>query len=374
MDDWDGQLDVFDEPLNRHDALKLTAGLGVGAVLGLSGLGAAFGAVAPKKPVFPSRTSPAWLKVIAAAKKEGSVTYYGVNPDMTDFLTYNFKSDYPWATLNIFTSTPAAIQAKLLTEYATGTKLCDVVQSRDLITPSYKKANAIKPVLVPNDARLPAGLEDRTGYLHRMYISANNLIYNTNIMKTPPPFDLYQLADPKYKGLLGIDNPANKGPGWFVLASRRALWGTAKWNKWMEGLKANNMRTFPTAGDAYLAVVRGEVAIATDSYNDIASQRPGTPVAASWYDGLVALYLGTSLVANAPHPNAAKVFINWMLSPKGQRQFSHSKRFPTIPPAGSLSIEKIVPKRVTYLPQSKMLPYYANADAFTQIICRYLQC
>jgi iron(III) transport system substrate-binding protein len=352
----------------------MSAGLGLGAFLALSQTGAAVGAAGPKKPLFPSATSPEWLKIIAAAKKEGSVTYYGVNPDMNDFLQYNFKRDYPWATLNIYTSTPAGVQAKLLTEYATGTRLCDVIQSRDLLTPSYKKAEAIKPAFLPNDRRLPTGLEDKTGYLHRMYISANNISYNTNILKSPPPFDLYQLADPKYKDMLGIDNPANKGPGWFILASRRALWGTVKWNRWMEGLKANNMRTFSTASDAYLACVRGEIAITTDSYNSIASQRPGTPVAASWYEGVAPLYLGTSLVANAPHPNAAKVFMNWLLSPKGQRQFSHSKRFPTIPPAGSLSVEKVLPARAKYLPQSKMAPYYANADAFTAIICRYLRC
>jgi iron(III) transport system substrate-binding protein len=374
MDDWNGQLDSLDEPLSRRDALKVTGAISLGLALGVGHLSEAFAAVKPKKSPFPSRTSAEWKKVLTAAKNEGSVTYYGVNPDMTDLLQYNFKADYPWATLNVYTSTPAAIQAKLLTEFQTGTKLCDVVQSRDLITPSYKLAKAIVPTFVPNDARLPTGLEDKTGYLHRMYISANNIVYNTNIMKSPPPFDLYELADPKYKGMLGIDNPANKGPGWFVLSSRRALWGTAKWNKWMEGLKANNIRTFPTAGDAYLAAVRGDVAITTGSYNDIASQRPGTPVAASWYDGMVALYLGTSLVANAPHPNAGKVFIDWMLSPKGQRQFSRTKRFPTIPPQGSLSIKKIVPARVNYLPQSKMLPYYANADGVTGIICRYLQC
>ncbi len=51
-----------------------------------------------------------------------------------------------------------------------------------------------------------------------------------------------------------------------------------------------------------------------------------------------------------------------MIGPEGQRQFSHSHRFPTVPPKGSLTLQKVLPKGVTYLSQSKMAAYYENAD------------
>jgi iron(III) transport system substrate-binding protein len=372
MDEWEGQLDFLDEPVSRRDVLKKGAMLGAGALLGAKVLGSASGRAATNP--FPSAKSPAWEKIVAAAKKEGSVTYYGVNPDMTEALQTYFHRDYPELTLNVYTSSPAGIQAKLLTEYSTNTRSCDVVQSRSLVLPSYQQVGAVKPAFLPNDANLPAPLQDKTGYFHPMYIAANNISHNTNILKTPPSTDLYQLSNSQYKGIIGIDNVANKGPGWFIVASRRALWGPTKWNAWMAGLKANNIRTFSTASDAYLAIVRGDIAVSTDSYNDVLGQTPGTPVAATWYDDVIPTYLGTSLVSNAPHPNAALVFMNWMIGPEGQRQFSHSHRFPTIPPAGALTFTKALPKGVTFMPQHKMAPYYANADAFSAICCKYLQC
>jgi iron(III) transport system substrate-binding protein len=372
MDEWDGQLDFLDESFSRRDLLKKGAVVGAGALLGAKylGSGAAFGATNP----FPSASDPAWKKVLKAANTEGSVTYYGVNPDMTEALQTYFHRDYPHITLDIYTSTPAGIQAKLLTEFQTHTKSCDVVQSRGLVLPSYRAVGAVKPVFLPNDNRLPAAIQDHKGYFHPMYIAANTISHNTNILKTPPSTDLYQLSDPKYKGIIGIDNVANKGPGWFIVASRRALWGADKWNKWMAGLKANNIRTFSTAGAAYTAVVQGTIAVSTDSYNDVLGQAPGTPAAATWYDHVIPTYLGVSAVANAPHPNAALVFMNWMIGAEGQRQFSHSNRFPTVPPAGALTFTKALPKGVTFMSEKAMQPYYQSADAFSAICCNYLQC
>jgi iron(III) transport system substrate-binding protein len=372
MDELDGQFDFLDEPISRRDVLKKGATLGVGALLGAQylGAGSAFGATNP----FPTASDPAWKKVLKAANNEGSVTYYGVNPDMTEALQTYFHRDYPHITLDIYTSTPAGIQAKLLTEYQTHTKSCDVVQSRSLVLPSYNAVGAVKPVFLPNDNRLPAAIQDKKGFFHPMYIAANSIVHNTNILKTPPSTDLYKLADSKYKDIIGIDNVANKGPGWFIVASRRATWGPAKWNAWMAGLKANNIRTFATAGAAYTAVVQGTIAVSTDSYNDVLGQKSGTPAAVTWYDGVIPTYLGVSAVANAPHPNAALVFMNWMIGPEGQRQFSHSNRFPTVPPRGALTFLKALPKGATLMQQHKMLPYYQNADGFSALCCKYLQC
>lgn len=371
FDELDEMFGFLDAPMSRRDALKRGAAIGAGAFLGAGLLGAASARSATNP--FPKASDPAWQKVLKAANNEGQVTYYGVNPDMTEALQTYFHRDYPHITLNIYTSSPAGIQAKLLTEYQAGTKSCDVVQSRSLVLPSYQTVGAVKPVFLPNDNRLPAAIQDKKGYFHPMYIAANCMTHNTNILKSAP-YDLFQLTNSTYKGLLGIDNVANKGPGWFVVASRRATWGPTKWNQWMAGLKANGIRTFSTASASYAAVVQGTIGISTDSYNDVLGQKTGTPAAASWYAGVIPTYLGVTQVSNAPHPNAALVFMNWMIGPEGQRQFSHSNRFPTVPPAGALTFLKALPKGATLMSQQKMLPYYQNADAFTAICCNYLQC
>jgi iron(III) transport system substrate-binding protein len=345
--------------------------MGAGAYVGLRSVPSMLGASPPL--AVPSASD--WAKTIAAAKKEGgTLTYYHVNPDMNDKITWAFHRDYPWANVQFFTGTPAAVQAKLLAEYGAGTYTADVVQTRDLVLPAYEAAGAIASTLVPNDAHLPTSLQDRSGYIHRMFQTPVCLSYNTNLLKSPPPADPYQLIDPQWKNQLAIDNPNNFGPGWYFLASRRRLWGTQKWNTWMAGLKANNIKTFSSASNSYQAALQGQVSVVVDAYNDIQSQAPGTPMAAFWYTEPLSYYLGLTLVNKAPHPNLGKVFINWFLSAEGQRQISHSGRFSVEPPPGSLTISKVVPAGTSFMSPNLLKPYFGGASAVSAIMCRSISC
>jgi ABC-type Fe3+ transport system substrate-binding protein len=362
-------MDSWDHRITRRDALKAGAALGAGAFLGLRQARSSFAS-----PPLPIPSASEWATIIAAAKKEGTVTYYSVNPDLTDALQTYFKRDYPWANLEVYAATPAAVQAKLLAEYGSGQYTADVVQTRDLVLPSYEAIGALTPSFLPNDANLPTALQDRTGYIHRIFQTPVCLSYNTNALKSPPPSDPYQLADPQWKNQLGIDDPVNFGPGWYFLASRRRLWGTKKWNTWMAGLKANNIKTFSTASNSYQAALQGQVNVVVDAYNDIQAQPAGTPMAAFWYSEPIAYYLGVSLVSKSPNPNAARVFMNWFLSPEGQRQISHSGRFSVNPPKGSLTISKVVPSGTTFMSPNLLKPYFAGASAVASIMCQTIQC
>ncbi len=214
-----------------------------------------------------------------------------VNPDMTSALQTYFHRDYPFLELNVFDSNPAGIQAKLLTESQASSKSCDVVQSRGLVLPSYKRVGAVKPAFLPSDNRLPKQLQDRTGYFHPMYIAANTHLPQHQHREDAAVDRSLQAGRPEVQEHYR-DRQRREQGSWLV---HRGLptcdLGAAKWNEWMAGLKANGIRTFPTVSDAYQAVVRGDIAVTTDSYNDILGQKSGTPVAAKWYDGIAALSL-----------------------------------------------------------------------------------
>jgi iron(III) transport system substrate-binding protein len=362
-------MNGWEERISRRDVLKVGAAAGAGMFVGLGPLSRAFGAA-------PAPTAKAWSKVLKAAKEEGTVNYYSTNPDLIDPLQSAFKRAYPWATLNISTNTQNQIQAKVLTEAATGARFADVIDSRSLQSPVYQKANAVIAATLPNDARLAAGLRDPSGLLHRTYFVAIAGYVNTNALNktTTNVGDLSALTNPQWSGKIAIDDPLNHSSGWNILASRRALWGDAKWRTWLEGLRQNEIRTFASSSDLYQALVQGDVAFGFDSLNDFLNQKAGAPAAVIWYTDVVLFYLGVSLVNKAPHPNAAKVFANWLLSSEGQRQFSLTKRFPTIPPPGSLSLAKYLPKGAKQLPISELNPYFNNSGAFDALVCQYMQC
>lgn len=358
-------MSVGNKGVGRRIILKAGAFVGAAVLMSSYGLGSAIAA-----------SEEEWAKIIEASKQEGSVTYYMVNPDMSDALRAGFKKAYPWLDLTIFAAPSVeGMVSKLMIEHSLGQYTADVVHSRELHLPVYQKEGVIDPFVLPNDSNLPAALQDPTGYFHPMYQVPVLLAYNKNIVPNPPDDDLFSLADPIWAGKVGMDNPRNKGPSWNFLASRRALWGEEKWLEWLAGLKANNVRTFSTASDAYQAVVRGDIALAIATYGDIyQNQTEGSPTDGVWYEDVMTFTLGVSLVNNAPHPNAAKLFMDWILSEEGQLEFSAVSRIPTVPVEGGLSLAGIKPDNVELMPQSEVRPFYEQPDELSDTVCSYVQC
>jgi ABC-type thiamine transport system substrate-binding protein len=157
------------------------------------------------------------------------------------------------------------------------------------------------------------------------------------------PTDIYEYANPTYKGKIAMDNPQNVAPSYFFLSCRRKDWGDDKWMKWLQGLKSNNIFLTSSATSAYQAVVSGERSLAPDNADDVLSQKAGTPVKPSFYDGVPTQIFYLYRTQRAAHPYTAALFINWAMSSDGQHNIASTGRSPVIDIDVPQAISKILP-------------------------------
>ena len=178
-------------------------------------------------------------------------------------------------------------------------------------------------------------------------------IYNKNMIKpedTPKSYD--DIVSPKWKGKIAMGNPTLHDTTIDWLSSLHLVFGsTQKANDWIKRLAALEPLLLDSMVPVGERVASGEMplGVAYVKYVHLWS-RKGAPV--DYVKGLPA-YLGDGnyigLPARAPHPNAAKLFIDFALSDEGQKLFVQRGREsakPGLKPEGYPANLKVAPSRV----------------------------
>jgi len=280
-----------------------------------------------------------WQKVLKAAKKEGVVAVSGpAGVQSRDSLTKPFEDKYG-IRVNFFGASGRELSPRIMAERRAGQYRWDVfVHGTTTGLTVMIPAGAFEPLkpalILPEvtDAKNWRGdgleLLGKGGLLAVMTPFQRGTIFvNTNLVN-PKEFKSYKdLLAPKWKGKMAVDDPTKPGPGqatftFFYLHPElgpnfiRAL---AKQDLIM-------LRDYTTQADE-LGHGRFPVLIGTADFVVERRIRQQVPIAVvnprqlkegsdvSPANGAAALY------KNAPHPNAAKVYINWLLSKDGQSYF-----------------------------------------------------
>ena len=278
---------------------------------------AAQAAVAQPTAVTP--LDEAYAKLYPGAKQEGKLVLYGVGtPDLYEPIRAGFAARFPGIELQGVDQRGRDSREKIVAEQQSKNYVADVVISgtdtqAELVglglTEAYQPAeigNAI-PGLVP------AG-----GAMSPRTLTIFTLAINTNLV--PPdqePKKWQDVLAPKWKGKLAMDDPRGSGPGGTILSGIDYVYGQD-----IEQKLADQQPFFATqAGPIWTALNRGEYAIfLSGGHPDLISNRKaGAPVKqVRPVEGVGVTPIGQSLLKNAPHPNAAKLWIEWSLSEEGQ--------------------------------------------------------
>ena len=301
--------------LSRRDFLKF----GAAAVASTAFLDLDVSRALAKAAALPG---PVDLKTLVkkAQAEGGTCLVYVGSADLASALGDGFHNAYPWATANIAVSSTGGIRSKVLTE-VTAKQGADVFSSAPATPYIFIRAGAAAQVRLVNDARLPSNLIDPLGYRHPYAQNIMVLASNPNLASYIPT-DIFQFAQPTFKGQFSMDAPDNLGVSALFLASHRKAWGDKKWMQWLQGLHDNNVFVTSSATSAYQAVLTGERGIAADTVGDILSQPAGAPVKANFFNGAPPYIQAFMRTSYSSHPNTADLFINWVLSPRGRRRSS----------------------------------------------------
>jgi len=161
--------------------------------------------------------------------------------------------------------------------------------------------------------------KDAVTYLDDTYVKLSdhisNFVYNTDLVKAADvPKSYEDLLDPKWKGKLALD--ARGGQIAHLLSQK--IWDETKFWDFVNKLKAQNPIWTTRNTEAMSKVTAGEASIGTGSYVAVQElKEKGAPIEFLFLSPSLAQVRGASILKGAPHPNAAKLFVGWLLSPEG---------------------------------------------------------
>ncbi len=307
---------------------------------------------APTKPPTQAPTKPAWQeewdKAVAAAKNEGKVVVYGSrSAEARDATTRGVKEKFN-IDVEFLAGRGPDISAKILQERRAGLYLADVyIGGSDTVLTALKPVGVVdplEPILMLPEVKDPAAWygrkhlwidPDKTilGYSMNLAIS---IVRNTELTRAEEVKSYKQLLDPKWKGKIVLNDPTILGTaiGWFTVCSDLVgmdyMYALAKQEPIIN--RTERLQAEWIARGKYplgLAMKREQV----DEF-----RRAGAPIDQVNPEEGAGVTAGSDLVCvvnRAPHPNAARVFINWLLSKEGQTIVSRA--------SGNLSARYDVP-------------------------------
>jgi ABC-type Fe3+ transport system substrate-binding protein len=205
-----------------------------------------------------------------------------------------------------------------LTEFQGGQASWDVVLS-DNAPPVIRAAGAImdyntvqRDVLYLHDPAMPT-----------VSLQIQALAYNTKKMKPADlPKSWEEVANPKYKGLVALDDPMRAGPLSSMLSGLKTQWkDDNRYNNFLKGLKALNVPVHKSTSAMFRLVISGEYSICMPALlHDVMEElHKGTPIGYVKTVPPILFPRQAGIYAKAPDPNAAKLFAEWLISEEGQK-------------------------------------------------------
>ncbi len=197
-----------------------------------------------------------------------------------------------------------------------------------------KEEGLLEPYFSAEAEHIPAKFKDAEGYWTGFYVGLLGFTINDRSFKelgVSVPTSWGDLLRPEFKDLIVMANPGTSGTAYTVLATLVQLWGEEEAFAYLKKLDAN-IQQYPTSGSAAGRMAGlGEVAIGID-YGHAVPQLAvqGYPVSGSFpKEGTGYEIGGAAIIKDAPEPELARLFLDFVLSKQGQELAAKVGAYPT---------------------------------------------
>lgn len=255
----------------------------------------------------------------SSSSKDKLVLYTAGPDDLVKDMVKEYEKD-SGKKVEVFQGATGEILGRL--EAEKDNPKADVVQLASLPAAlDYKKKGLIEPYKVKNADKLYKDWQDKDGYWYGFSGSALGISYNTDKIKKAPT-DVKDLLKKDYKDALAIPNPSESGTALDLLSIKVHNQGQAAWDEY-KALKNNGMKLAGANKPALETVIKGEnkAVYGGVDYMVYKAKKKGEPVDISYPKS------GTSIsprpafiLKSAKHKDAAKDYMNYVTSDKGQKQ------------------------------------------------------
>ena len=284
----------------------------------------------------PVQAAGADAALIEAARKEGQVVWYStlIVNQITRPLALAFEKKYPGIKVQYSRATSTDVALKITGEARAGRIQADIFDGSNTVFP-LGDAGLVESYLVESAKSYPPELRDANGTWTALNVYFMTAGYNTDLVKgadIPKSFD--DLLNPKWAGKMAwTTDPTVNGPPGFI-QNIIALKGEAAGMAYLKALAAQKVVNIPAAQRVVLdKVIAGEFPIGLMIFNHHAaiSAEQGAPVAWARLEPFPSNANMISMVKGAPHPNAAKLFLEFVLSVEGQEEVARDLYLPAHP-------------------------------------------
>jgi len=256
-------------------------------------------------------------EVIEGGRKEGQLVFYSGMPipDAQAILSA-LEKKYPFIKTTFYRATGSALVSRIQTEQRAGTHIWDVMNSTGFEPYALLEQGYFAKYDSAERKNFPEGHKDNDGMWATMYTTPMVVSYNSQLVAPADlPKDYVDLLSPKWKGRLGMDSSDLE---WY--ANLRKIWGAEKARSFLEGLKKQDVRFAQGRTMLTGLLSGGEIALLVNNFlqNVIEAKRKGSPVEFVALDPVVSAAGLVGINKLAPHPNAARLFVDFVLSREGQ--------------------------------------------------------
>lgn len=258
---------------------------------------------------------------IESARKEGEMVWWGIlSPSEGGKVIAEFAKVYPFIKITYWRGQGEEIAAKIEAEYAGGHPSFDITIGGEATNfPRWRKLGILEKF---TDIIMGIKTLDRRMYSrYQDWAQPGNSgitpAYNTNLVSAADaPKSWEGLLDPKWRGQMAITQDMKV---WLPLAVEEGGWGIEKTEDFLQKLGRQQLIWGVGHPAAHSLLMAGDFKIMGESYvyHTLQAQEKGAPVEWSRVNPVIITGPTLMLSKKAPHPFAAKLFLEWLFSAQG---------------------------------------------------------
>ncbi|WMS41468.1 extracellular solute-binding protein [Acuticoccus sp. MNP-M23] len=305
----------------------------------------------------------------ALAEPSGSLLLYTSQPNADAQATVDaFEKAYPGVNVEFFRDGTTKVMAKLESEFTAGTPQPDLLLIADTVTMEGLEAEGRLMAHPDADiAAYDAQLMDPEHHYFSTKLITTGIVYNTGADMKPVSYK--DLLKPEADGKIAIPSPLTSGAATITMAT---LTGDPAlgWD-YYEGLADQDTLAQGGNGGVYKAVAGGEKLYGfVVDFLAIRNKADGAPVDFVFpTEGVSFVTEPVAILSTAKNPEAAKAFVDFLLSPEGQELASSQGYLPAhpdvAPPAGFPARSEI--KLMAFDPAKALADDQANKLKFQDL-------
>lgn len=261
------------------------------------------------------------------ARREGKVLLYsGMNVPNSQKVVNAFQKKYPFIRAEYYRANEGQLLQKAVTEKQMGQSLADVLHMGGIWVNLYKKEGLLGRYLSPEAKFVLQGFKDQEGFWTAYYTAYYSFIYNTKMVAPKDlPKTYEELLQARWKRKIGLSLDDVE---WYM--GMLDLMGEEKGKQFMRRLSEQEPMLRNGRSLILNLMVAGEFPLSLGAVHTTREQQKmGAPIEILTFPSpTLAAPRMIGIQANAPHPNAAKLLVDYLLSKDGQIVVSQTLRNP----------------------------------------------